>query len=129
MEKNTKEKTRHKCETIYRKGDSGRYIPFGIHAPGIFMSDGLWLVRHTEGTSSISNVKYLEADAIAKIGDAYKDKITIDDVCSAEEYANYIMESEEYKTLVKAGYSLNDFVHLCVMKALQRTMELKNKQQ
>ena len=113
------------ANNVYRKVN-GRYIPFGVFCSDTILSDGLWYVRHKDHSRALTNVDYIHS--MVKVGDRFKDKITIEDICSVEEYSEYIMESDEFRNLLKGSYSITDLVHLCVSKSLERTREIKEAQ-
>lgn len=109
-----------KDENIYIKKDNGRYEPVGIWTNRDYMFDGIWYVRHSKYTKSITSVPYL-----ATMFHMDVNPVNINLVCGLEDNVDYIINSPEWKELFDKnnGYSLNDIVHLCVKKLYERQFE------
>jgi hypothetical protein len=116
-----------KDENVYRKMDNGRYVPFGVCYEPDNMPDGIWYVRHREYSKSTTSVPYMQG--LFKVGDAKQVDIT--ELCGMEDLCDYIMESKEFNDTVKneEGCTLNDIVHVCVKKLVDKAQEQKKFQE
>lgn len=112
-----------KDENVYRKMDNGRYVPFGVCCEPDNMPDGLWYVRHREHGKSTTSIPYLQG--LFKVGDAKQVDVT--ELCGMEDLCGYIMESKDFRDMINygTGYSINDIVHFCVKKLVDRAKEQK----
>lgn len=110
-------------ENVYRKGDNGRYIPFGICCEPDNMPDGIWYVRHKNYSRGMTSISYLEG--LFKVGDAKY--IDVTEICGMEDLCDYIIDSPEFREVINCskGYSINDLVHVCVKKLVDRAKEQK----
>ena len=113
-----------KNENVYKKDINGNYVPFGLEYD--YLPDGIWYVRHHEGCNSISNVGYLEG--LYKLSDA-DDFIDIKQLCSLQEYVDFILDSDEFKNMLnnEKGYTLNELISLCVSQVFKKNNKNKIK--
>lgn len=112
-----------KDENVYRRGDNGRYIPYGICCEPDNMPDGIWYVRHRDYSRSTTSVNYMQG--LFKVGDAME--IDLTKLCGMEDLVDYIMDSKEFRETAdySKGYSLNDIVHVCVAKLVEKAESQK----
>ncbi len=94
---------------VYKKNKDGTYTPIGLTHN--YLPDGIWYVRHHSGCTSISNISYLEG--LYKLASP-NDFIDIKQICSLQEYSDFIMDSQEFKDALENGYTLNELVSICV---------------
>lgn len=114
-----------KNDNIYMKGDNGRYIPFGVCYQPNYLPDGIWYVRHHDHGWASTAVSYMQG--LFKVGDAKELDIT--ELCGMEDLCDYIMSSKEYIDTISnsKGYSINDIIHVCVQKLVDKAKEQKEK--
>ena len=113
-----------KNENVYIKNKNGHYTPIGLNYD--YLPDGIWYVRHHEGCNSRSNVKYLEGLYKLASNDDFED---IKQLCSLEDYNDYILDSQEFRDLMNnpKGYTLNELVSLCVSLVFKKNNDIKYK--
>lgn len=116
-----------KFQNVYIKQDNGRYRPFGLRYGEDYLQDGIWYVRHGEHSFGITNVDhYLEG--LFRIGDR-QEPIDIPQLCSEQEYVDYILDSEAFKKLMSNGYSWIELISKVVALILEKNKEIKNKKE
>lgn len=106
-------------KNVYVKTDNGRYKPFGVTYDERYLSDGLWLVRHTENCSSKKNVDYL--NSFMKVGNP--EYVDIPKLAGLDEYADNILQCDEFQEMLKKGYTLNELVHFIIGKIFEINKE------
>ena len=113
-----------KSENVYKIDNNGNYVPIGLDCD--YLPDGIWYVRHHDHVHSISNIKYLEG--LFKLSDT-TDFPDIKQICSLQEYADFILDSKEFKDLIlnERGYTLNELVSLCVSQVFKKNKSLKSR--
>ena len=97
-----------KDDKVYRKADNGRYIPFGICCQPDHMQDGIWYVRHGEGSRTTTSVGYMAG--LFKMGDSKT--IDVTKLCGMEDLCDEIMNSKEFNEVInrKEGHSISDML-------------------
>lgn len=112
-----------KDQNVYRKLDNGRYQPYGVCYEPDNLPDGIWYVRHHEYSREMSNIKYLQG--LFKVGDS--EQVNIPQLCGLADYADEILRSEEFSTLMGKGYSVQDIVTLTVSKVFEINKRIEEK--
>ena len=127
QKKNLKLKMRKRMKdfNVYRKKDNGRYEPFGVQYDKDYLPDGIWYVRHHDYSRGLTSVGYLQG--LFKVGE--KNEIDITEICGMEDLVDYITHSDEWCETLNSpkGYTLNDIVHICVKKLVDKAKEQKDK--
>ena len=111
-------------ENVYIKDKNGVFTPIGLTHD--YLPDGIWYVRHHDSIHSNTNVRYLEG--LYKLADQsdFKD---IKQICSLQEYSDFILDSQEFKDLInnQKGYTLNELVSLCVSQVFKKNKNKRKK--
>lgn len=111
-------------DNVYKKNKNGTYTPIGLLTD--YLPDGIWYVRHHEHCHSTTNINYLEG--LYKLADSsdFKD---IKQICSLQEYADFILDSQEFRDLTSnpKGYTLNELVALCVSQVFKKNKSRKKR--
>lgn len=110
-----------KDENVYRKMDNGRYAAYGVCCEPSNLPDGIWYVRHKDHSHAITSVPYMQG--LFKMGNAKQVDVT--EICGMEDLCDYIMDSKEWREMMndENGHTLNDLVHLCVAKIVEKSKE------
>jgi hypothetical protein len=113
-------------DNVYKKDKNGKYVPFGLRYDENYLPDGIWYVRHHEGCHSMSNVPYLEG--LYKLASP-EDFGDIKQLCSLQEYSDFIMDSQEFRDLIDdpKGYTISELVSLCVGLVFKKNKSKKKK--
>lgn len=103
---------------------SGRkkYIPFGRRYDENYLPDGIWYVRHTDHSIGTASLSWLQN--LYKVGEVVPRDFP--KLCAMHDYAEYVMNHEEFKKMIDGPVSLADIVHKTVALMLHRSEEVSN---
>lgn len=93
---------RKRDDNIYVKMDNGRYRPYGQRCDENYLYDGIWYVRHSEHSKSITNVDHY-MEGLFRVGDRPQ-KIDVPRLCAMQDYVDYILSSDKFAEFEKKGY-------------------------
>lgn len=98
----------YRCEIT----SSGRkkYIPFGLRWDEHYLPDGIWYVRHRDGSYGTANISWIQN--LMKVGNS-----SINDLprlCGMFDYAEYVLNHPEFQEMVVRPVSISDIVHKTV---------------
>lgn len=111
-------------DNVYRcvTTPSGRkkYIPFGLRYDENYLPDGIWYVRHRDGSYGTASVQWLQH--MYKVGDsAIKD---LPKLCGMFDYAEYVLNHPEFREMTERPVSISDVVN----KAVSLIFDKNNKE-
>lgn len=90
-----------KDNNVYRK-EGRRYKPIGVLCPhDDYLSDGIWIVSHKEGSYSLTRGDYLASSyGLIKVGEIAK--IELNKIAAMEDYASVaskILSEKRYESI------------------------------
>lgn len=87
-----------------------KYIPFGLRYDENYLPDGIWYVRHKDGSYGIASVQWIQN--MYKVGDsAVKD---LPKLCGMFDYAEYVLNHPEFNEMINHPTSISDIVNKTV---------------
>ena len=102
-----------------------KYIPIGLSCHN-YIPDGIWYVRHYDGSYGITNIDHY-LSGLYKVGEL-PDAIDIPKLCSMHTYCEYIMKSPEFQELVNKGsYSFQELTSKIVALVVNLNDSIKEK--
>lgn len=111
-------------DNVYIKSGK-RYIPFGLRLGEHYLPDGIWLVKHTDVSSSTTNVDHY-ISTLYKVADS-PEYIDIPKLCSMQHYTDYVLSHPEFKKLMSKPSSITDYVAKTIALVVELNDTLKNK--
>lgn len=103
-----------------------KYIPFGMRYDENYIPDGIWYVRHFDGSSGYTNIDHY-LSGLYRVGDV-PEPIDVPKLCSIHSYVEYVMNSPEFREIMNKGsYSFQELVSKITALILKLNKTLKAK--
>lgn len=103
-----------------------RYIPIGLSYTERYLPDGIWYVRHYDGSYGQTNVDHY-LSGLYKVGELPK-AIDVPKLCSMHTYCEYVMNSPEFRELMDKGtYSFQELTAKIVALVVNLNDTIKEK--
>ena len=103
-----------------------KYIPFGMRYDENYIPDGIWYVRHFDGSYRRTNIDHY-LSGLYRVGDV-PEPIDVPKLCSIHSYVEYVMNSPEFREIMNKGsYSFQELVSKITALILKLNKTLKAK--
>ena len=103
-----------------------KYVPFGLRYNEQYLPDGIWYVRHYDGSYGHTNIDHY-LSGLYKVGEL-PEIIDVPKLCSMHTYCEYVINSPEFKELMdKGSYSFQELTAKIVSLVVNLNETLKKK--